>query len=142
MSVYDASGSQSGDHHIGQVGQTITNQGASPDRVLDFLRSYVFEADQRRETAIKELRDEASRLREDMHIVSDAVRSVRRRVDDIIDEAERDQQARVTRQRALDMWLALITLALVVMAGGWLFLLIRLWPQLTAVALALLGGAP
>lgn len=96
--VTDLSGQQAGDQSFQAAGENIYH-GANADHVLDFLREYVFAADQRRETAVKAASQELKRAQLEMGIVSDAVRSVRDRLDD-------DDRDRVRRQRDLDHTLA------------------------------------
>lgn len=96
--VTDLSGQQAGDQSFQAAGENIYH-GANADHVLDFLREYVFAADQRRETAVKAASQELKRAQLEMGIVTDAVRSVRDRLDD-------DDADRVRRQRELDHALA------------------------------------
>jgi hypothetical protein len=77
-------------------------QGADPNGVLDFLREYVFAADQRRETAIKGLAMEIGNARSDMVIIADVVRSLR-------DRANLDDRDRDARRADLDATLGEIT---------------------------------
>ena len=103
MAIYDNRDSQSGDHTSRDAaGRDIVHQGADATRVLDFLRSYVFDADQRRETAIKDLHHELRLSRGDTVIVSDVLRTVRDRVDDLIVDRDVDKLEREDRQLALD----------------------------------------
>jgi len=120
-SVLDFSRGQTGDVATGDnAGGNITH-GADATEVLAFLRSYVFEADQKRETAIKDLARELVYTRGDMGILSDAVRAVRDQVDDLVNAAEADARQRPARQAELDRqltiarrWLAGLTIALLV----------------------------
>jgi hypothetical protein len=137
VGTIDNSGGQTGDQHIGQAaGGDIHNVGADADGVLSFLREYVFRADQNREMAIKELRRDLERARQDREILSDAVRTIRDRVDYLVAERARDMADRHARQRRQDLWLGTLSAATLIMAGGWLWLLWRLWPTLTAIAQA------
>lgn len=97
-STVDAAGQQVGEQHVSAAGRDIRH-GADADAVLSFLREYVVAADQQRETTLKDVQRELKRTRDDMGIISDAVRSVRDRLDD-------DDRERVTRQAALDKALA------------------------------------
>lgn len=97
-STVDASGQQVGEQQVSAAGRDI-HHGADATAVLAFLRDYVFAADQERETALKTVSRELARARLDMGIMSDAVRSVRDRLDD-------DDADRVRRQRELDDALA------------------------------------
>jgi hypothetical protein len=107
VAIYDNRDSQSGDHTSRDAaGRDIVHQGADASQVLAFLRSYVFEADQRRETAIKELHRELRLSRGDTVIVSDVLRTVRDRVDDLIVDRDVDKLDREDRQSALDGILA------------------------------------
>lgn len=116
MALHDNRGSQSGDHTSRDNAGRDIYQGADPNAVLDFFRRYLFEADQERNTAIKELRRELERLRDDVHIVSDALRTLRERVDDILDDRDRDRLERQRRQLALDLRLAALALLIVAVA--------------------------
>lgn len=148
--IYNAPEQQVGEQQNTVAGRDIS-QGANANAVLEFLRDYVFEADQQRETTIKDVGRELRRTREDVAIVSDAVRSVRDRMDD-------DDHARVGRQASLDAalaelhqgqriarrWLAGLTAALVVAALVVAWLAWReLYPPVNVVALLrlALGGA-
>ncbi len=119
--VLDFSRGQTGDVATGDnAGGNITH-GADATEVLNFLREYVFEADQKRETANKELARQLAYARGDMGILSDAVRAVRDQVDDLVNAAEADAAQRPARQLALDhqlavarRWLAGLTIALLV----------------------------
>lgn len=97
-SVTNLAGQQAGDQQITAAGRDVRH-GADADAVLGFLREYVFAADQQRETAIKAVAQQLARNRDDMGIVTDAVRSVR-------DRLNADDDARVRRQRELDHALA------------------------------------
>ena len=90
----DAAGQQVGEQHVDAAGGNI-NHGADATAVLEFLRAYVFEADQRREVGIKAVATEIQRARGDMGIISDAVRSLR-------DRADADARQRHERQGELD----------------------------------------
>jgi hypothetical protein len=163
-SVVDLQGGQTADVSVGQAANTITNanQGADATEVLIFLKDYIFKADQVRETALKEVRSS-------IVIMSDAMRSMREQLNDLSKDFDRRKEAdaeaqrkeaeaeeqrkeadaqrlladysqRRRRQWVLNAWLGAITISVVAMALGWLYLLIRLWPTLTAAAMAL-GGA-
>lgn len=98
-SALDLSGAQTGDlTSRDSAGGDINHHGADPGAVLTFLRDYVFEADQRREVAIKEVAQEIRDARADMGIISDALRSLRER-------ANADDREREERQRELDLQL-------------------------------------
>lgn len=136
-STVDATGQQVGDQQITAAGRDLT-QGANADAVLEFLRDYVFEADQQRETTIKNVGNELRRTRDEVAIVSDAVRSVRDRMDDD-DHDRRQRQAQLDAalselhrgQRIARRWLAGITAVLAVAAAvvAWL-----LWRELGLLA--------
>jgi hypothetical protein len=99
-SAHDLSGAQTGDvTNRDSAGGDITYHGADAGAVLTFLRDYVFASDQQRETAIKAVSQELRRARDDMGIISDAVRSVRDRLDD-------DDRERVERQKDHDLFMA------------------------------------
>lgn len=100
-SVLDLSRSQAGDVSTRDAAGRDIYQGADADAVLSFLRAYVFEADQRRETALKELGHELKRVRGDMQIITEALRGVRDQVND-------DARERHRRQAELDDALAAI----------------------------------
>jgi hypothetical protein len=108
VAIYDNRDSQSGDHTSRDTAGRDIHQGADADKVLNFLREYVFEADQRRETAIKELHRELRLSRGDTVIVSDVLRTVRDRVDDLIVDRDVDKLEREDRQSELDAALAAI----------------------------------
>lgn len=130
------------DQQVGEQQNTVAggdiNQGANADAVLEFLRDYVFEADQQRETTIKNVGNELRRTRDEVAIVSDAVRSVRDRMDDD-DHDRRQRQAQLDAalselhrgQRIARRWLAGITavLAAALAVVAWL-----LWRELGLLA--------
>lgn len=142
-SVLDMSGGQAGDVSASQVASSITNAGASPDRVLALLEQYLLAAGREHTEAITDLRGELT-------ILSDALRGLRETVNWLGRELDRSREAeaqrllaehseRKRRQRDLNLWLAVLTAAAVLMTAGWLYLLWRLWPTLTAAALAAWG---
>jgi hypothetical protein len=100
--LIDNQGAQTGDQTSRDLAGRDIHQGADANSVLDFLRSYVFEADQRRETALKELNREIRLSRDDMVIIGDALRTVRDRVDDLIVDRDVDKLDREDRQGVLD----------------------------------------
>jgi hypothetical protein len=100
--IHKGEGNQGGDEQYENVAGRDINHGADATAVLDFLRSYVFAADQRRETAHKELSREVRLSRDDMAIMGDALRTVRDRVDDLIVDRDVDKLDREDRQGELD----------------------------------------
>jgi hypothetical protein len=100
--LIDNTGAQTGDQSYRDTAGRDIHQGADPTAVLDFLRDYVFAADQRRETAHKELSREVRLSRDDMAIMGDALRTVRDRVDDLIVDRDVDKLEREDRQGELD----------------------------------------
>jgi hypothetical protein len=90
----DAAGQQVGEQHVAAAGGNI-NHGADATEVLAFLREYVTKSDQQRETVLKTISRELAHTRLDSGIISDAVRSVRDRLDD-------DDRDRARRQAELD----------------------------------------
>lgn len=127
--VVDQRGAQTGDQSYRDVaGRDVHHEdnrvGADANQVLDFLRTYVFHADQARETAIKELKRDLTHelrlVRGDVAIQSDALRTVRDRVDRMADDRERERLERQRRQTALDLRLlglaALIVVVFVLLA--------------------------
>jgi hypothetical protein len=163
--INQGSGNQGGDQSYGSVaGRDIHNQGADANAVLDFLRRYVFEADQRRETALKELNREIRLSRDDMAIMGDALRTVRDRVDDIIVNSDADKLDREDRQGELDRALAAlreeqrrmrrvlfwggVALLVALLVGAWLLVdrftalaMLRVWAGAgVGVAWAILRG--
>jgi len=120
-SVLDLSRGQTGDVATGDnAGGDITH-GADATEVLAFLREYVFAADQRMETTVKALGREAELGRLDTRILMESHRSLRNRVDDLVNAAARDATERPARQAELDRqltiarrWLAGLTIALLV----------------------------
>lgn len=139
MALHDNRNSQSGDHTSRDAAGRDIHQGADADAVLRFLRDYVFAADQRTETTIKELRRELARVRDDIGIIRDAVHALRERVDDITDAAARDRIERGHRQLALDVRLAGLALLIIIVS----VLLALLWHDTYSLAVALryLAGA-
>jgi hypothetical protein len=110
VAVHDNRNSQSGDHTSRDAaGRDITHQGADATEVLSFLKEYVFAADQRTETTIKEMHRELRLSRGDMVIIGDALRTVRDRVDDLIVDRDVDKLEREDRQAELDAKLAQIS---------------------------------
>jgi hypothetical protein len=100
--LIDNQGAQTGDQSVENLAGRDIHQGASPDKVLSFLEKYVFEADQRRETALKELSRDVRLSRDDMAIMGDALRTVRDRVDDLIVDRDVDKLDREDRQAQVD----------------------------------------
>lgn len=127
------SGAQIGDvSATGNAGGSIYH-GANPAPMVDalvqslastqqFFREYVHAADQTREKAIKEAAQELRHTRDELRIYSDALGTVRDRLDDVVNERERDLVERRARQRVLNWWLAGITasIALLALAVSWL----------------------
>lgn len=132
MAVYDKGSSQGGDEHIENLaGGNIEHHGANADKVLDFLQRYVFEADQARETAIKEVRAELQRVHGDIRIMADALRTVRDRADDLVDAAATDAAERTVRQAMADArwhllvrWLVVLALAVAGIFGVEVWLIV------------------
>lgn len=124
--LHDHSNSQSGDHESrDNAGRDIHHQGADADKVLDFLRSYVVEANQTRETAIKEAKHELVNVQRDFVIVTDSLRTLRERLDKLVEAGERDALNRTIRQGEADMYWRLILvwlviLSIIVLAEAWL----------------------
>lgn len=91
------------------AGGDIVHAGADPDGVLSFFREYVFSADQRRETAIKDVSHELGMVRGDMGVITDALRALRDRAND-------EDRERESRRGELDATLGELTEALTALA--------------------------
>lgn len=142
--VYEAPAQNVGDQENMVAGGNIT-YGAPADSVLDFLRQYVFQADDVRNTAVKEATGALRRAQDEMRILSDAQHALRDRLDRLVDSHARDQVERQQRQAVLNWWLGTITgvLALLALAVLWLA-----WRELSpppvdpaAIARLWLGGS-
>ncbi len=133
------------------AGGNITH-GADPillaralGEMQQFLRDYTFNVDQGRETALKEIRHELKLLRGDRDVLTGTLNTLRDRVDDLVNDRERERVERRERQAVLNWWLGGICLCIAFLAGAVAWLAWRaVAPPVDAAALlrlALGGGA-
>jgi hypothetical protein len=122
--IYNAPDQQVADQANTVAGRDI-RQGADPAllaRALaemhQFLRDYTFSIDQGRETALKEIRRELTLLRGDRDVLTGTLNTLRDRVDDLVNDRERERVERRERQGVLNWWLGAICVCIALLAGA------------------------
>jgi hypothetical protein len=111
------------------AGGNIIHEGADPAIIAralaetqSFLKQYVFEMDQRRETVLKEVQREIRGVRSDADVIRDSVQKMHVRLNTLVTDNERDLVTRHARQRILNWWLGVILgfVILLALAVAWL----------------------
>lgn len=107
------------------AGGNIIHEGADPAIIAralaetqSFLKQYVFEMDQRRETVLKEVQRELKGMRSDTDVVRDSVQKLVVRFNTLVDDRDRDLVARRERQGVLNWWLGAICVCIALLAGA------------------------
>jgi hypothetical protein len=130
-----------GGAQVGEVGKidaagrdhVTTYQGMDPALLAQalaetqtFLREYAFRADYTREKALKDAALDMRRTRDELLIITDALRTVRDRVDSLVDDRDRERQERKERQELTD-WREQSRARRDRLILGWLIVLSSFW---------------